>query len=483
MPQNQQNPYGFDYDPDWRNRDATEETERGFVDPQVVPPTTRPAEDFTGTYGFEYQPNWREEELTAPDEYGWGFVNAWRRGMERLSAMPDVAQGDYEELAQHFGNLEQYRMSDEDMAKFEELRNTEGFWAKLGGVLANPRLVGQVVAESLPMMAAPIVGATGGGLAGGAVGGPIGAGAGMMAGGGLGSYMTEYYASIGDFFGQQGIDMSNPAELKAAFDNEQLMQQAREHARARGIPIAIFDALSMGLAGRIAKPVSGVVGKVTGGRRIGAGTVGEIGMQAGLGAAGEAGAQLASEGEITDELDVILEGVAEIVPGFAEAGVSRLTRKKAGIPDPNDSPLAALDQAEPSDSSAIPETDIDMRTGKVITRTGDEEYDALDKALEQASVDLEMTLETDRLAKQVAREGAERAAEIQGSRNMQMIEMEQERDAQLQKQGRLEEARKAAQEDQMWQEQVTAGIEDVEPGKPPKKIRCGKSRSRPGSRT
>ena len=53
--------------------------------------------------------------------------------------MPDVAQGDYEELAQHFGNLEQYRMSDEDMAKFEELRNTEGFWAKVGGVLQNPR--------------------------------------------------------------------------------------------------------------------------------------------------------------------------------------------------------------------------------------------------------------------------------------------------------------------------------------------------------
>ena len=460
MPQNQQNPYGFDYDPDWRNRETTDETDRGFVDPNTVPPTTRPAEDFAGTYGFEYQPNWREEELVAPDEYGWGIVNAFKRGFERLRAMPDVAQGDYEELAQHFGNIEQYRMSDEDMAKFEELRNTEGFWAKLGGVLQEPRLIGQVVAESLPMMAAPIVGALGGGLAGGSMAGPAGAVGGGMVGGGLGSFMTEYYASVADGMQEAGVDMTNPAQLKAAFNDPQVMQLIEKHAKKRSIPIAVFDALSMGLAGRIARPARTLTGKI-------AGQVGEIGMQAGLGAAGEAGAQLYSEGEITDELDVILEGVAEIAPGFVEAGVSSLTRKRAGIPDPNDSPLAALDQPDEGDgpgggrTTPIPETDIDMRTGRVVTRTGDAEYDALDRALEQASVELELDIEMASQAKELATAAAERAAQIQGSRNMRMIEMEQERDAQLQKQGRLEEARKAAQEDQMWQEQATAGIEDV----------------------
>ena len=384
-------------------------------------------------------------------DYDTGIGYAFMRGIERLSSLPDVAQGDYEELAEHNRAMEQWSMSAEDAAKLEEIRNTDGFWNKAGELFMNPRLVLQTVAESLPMMAAPIVGAVGGGLAGGAAAGPAapaGAIAGSMVGGGLGSYFTEYYASVGEYFGEQGIDMGNAAELKAAFQDQTIMQGAREHATKRGIPIAIFDALSMGLAGRIAKPISNVVGKVTGGRRVGAGMASELTMQAGFGMAGEAGAQLASTGEIHDELDVLMEGFAELAPGVVEAGVSsyvdrKAEAKKAGIEDPNTSPLAALDHPAPEDEesgwSPIAATDIDPQTGKPVTRTGDPEQDALDVQLEDGLAGLQMELEAAAMEEDVAVAGAAQEAAAQGSRNTQMIEMEARRDQQLERQRAREE--------------------------------------------
>jgi hypothetical protein len=414
-------------------------------------------------------PDWRQRGVAEERDYDTGIGYAFMRGFERLRALPDVAQGDYEELAGHYGAMDKWRMSDEDMARLEEIRETEGFWAKTGQLLMEPRLVLQTVAESLPMMAAPIAGALGGGLAGGAAtgGSPIGAAGGAMVGGGLGSYFTEYYNSVGEYFSEQGVDLTNPTQLKAAFADDVIMDGARDHAMKRGIPIAVFDALSMGLAGRIAKPISATVGKVTGGRRIGAGVTAELGMQAGFGMAGEAGAQLASEGEITDELDVIMEGLAELAPGVVEAGVSNYVDRKAearraGIEDPSTSPLAALDQPEPETERPIAATDIDPQTGEVVTRTGDVEQDALDVALEDGLAGLQMEIEGAAIAKEVAAEGAARAVERQGSRNMQMIEMEQQRDEQLGKQGRLEEARKQEEIEQAYRDRELADIEGPE---------------------
>jgi hypothetical protein len=435
-------------------------------------------------------PDWRQRGVAEERDYDTGIGYAFMRGFERLRALPDVAQGDYEELAGHYGAMDKWRMSDEDMARLEEIRETEGFWAKTGQLLMEPRLVLQTVAESLPMMAAPIAGALGGGLAGGAAtgGSPIGAAGGAMVGGGLGSYFTEYYNSVGEYFSEQGVDLTNPTQLKAAFADDVIMDGARDHAMKRGIPIAVFDALSMGLAGRIAKPISATVGKVTGGRRIGAGVTAELGMQAGFGMAGEAGAQLASEGEITDELDVIMEGLAELAPGVVEAGVSNYVDRKAearraGIEDPSTSPLAALDQPEPETERPIAATDIDPQTGEVVTRTGDVEQDALDVALEDGLAGLQMEIEGAAIAKEVAAEGAARAVERQGSRNMQMIEMEQQRDEQLGKQGRLEEARKQEEIEQAYRDRELADIEGPEAATGEERSRPRKARSCPKAST
>lgn len=88
------------------------------------------------------------------------------------------------------------------------------------------------------------------------------------------------------------------------------MDAAREKALARGVPIAAFDAITAGFAGKLllgAKPTAGSAATRT---------AGELGLQAGGGAAGEATAQYN-----TDEFkpgDILLEAIAELPTGVVE---------------------------------------------------------------------------------------------------------------------------------------------------------------------
>lgn len=297
--------------------------------PSTAPPAVQSQSRLPSLGGSDIPFNLPEP---APDpqieqNYGWGITTAFQRGFERLRSLPDVAQGDYEELAQHFESMQQYDLSPHDQQRMQELQNTEGWWEATAYYFKNPALIAQVVAESLPMSVAPLVGGVVGGVGGTAAGGPPGGVVGTMGGAAAGSYATEYLNSVSEFMGEEGIDMTDPEALKRAFADPQLMEGARQYGKDRGVPIAVFDALSFGLAGRIYKPTSALVKGATG---RGLGMTAEIGMQAGAGMAGEAGAQISAEGEITDIPGVIAEGFGEIVPGFVEQGANAWMRTRQG---------------------------------------------------------------------------------------------------------------------------------------------------------
>lgn len=147
----------------------------------------------------------------------------------------------------------------------------------------------------------------------GALGGPVGFGAAQ----GLASGATEYASSVLQSLGDAGVDLSDPKSVQAGLSDPERMAAAREFALKRGVPVGLFDGLSAGLAGKITR-LAGGPQTVRG--AIGRG-IGEMGLQAGAGAAGEAGAQLASEGRISKPGDVALEGVAEIPGGMVETGM------------------------------------------------------------------------------------------------------------------------------------------------------------------
>jgi hypothetical protein len=165
-----------------------------------------------------------------------------------------------------------------------------------------------LVLRSLPAAAPTIAGA----VAGTALGGPVGA----AAGAGMGSFETERNLSVAqglmDAAQAAGVDPSDPAALKAWIESDPTQfDKILQDAQSRGGIIAAFDAATGGLGGVVAKLAAplkaGKRAAVTGA----AGTV----LDPVGGAAGEAGAQLATEGEISSLGDVAAEAIGGLGSG------------------------------------------------------------------------------------------------------------------------------------------------------------------------
>jgi hypothetical protein len=298
-----------------------------------------------GTGGTDISP-WQEDtefedigwspSTPKGDDYGYGISNALMRGLVRAGQLIDLAQEDWEEYAKGEEALKQYGLSEEDQARMAELGESEGLWDVLGYFVKNPSLAAQITVESLPMSAATLVG----GAVGTAIGGPV---LGGLAAG-TGSGLTEYLASLSEAFAEANIDPTNPEQLKAAYANEEIMGRAREIGAKRGLGIGIWDAISMGLAGRIYKPVSKLTGAAEEGaslaRRAGGKTLGGLSETLAQGVAGGAGEFTGQmfAGQEYDPVAVGSEIVGEVLPGGVEIAIGALNQrgKQEAAPEPTE---------------------------------------------------------------------------------------------------------------------------------------------------
>ena len=132
------------------------------------------------------------------------------------------------------------------------------------------------------------------------------------------SYAIEYANSMMSALQEAGVDTSNQEALENAFANPEVMSEARTYANKRGVPIALFDAVSGGTGGKIASSVVKNARKSLGEEFVGAlpsvvkrkAALAEVGAQAALGSAGELSGQLVA-GDDIDVRDILLEGFAE----------------------------------------------------------------------------------------------------------------------------------------------------------------------------
>jgi hypothetical protein len=221
-------------------------------------------------------------------------------------------------------------MSDLDDVDFEEIA---GFNKQLQdnaieeeeGVVGFIKYLPTVVMQSAGSMiiAAPS------GLAAGAVGAGVGSvvpGLGTAAGAAAGfasgtSLALEYSSSLMGSLRDAGVDITDAGQLKAAFNSPEKMSEAKSYALKRGIPVAIFDAISGGIAGKFFKTAAGATTK----QLIKAGAK-ETGVQAVLGGAGEATAQLIADGKL-DGRQIAYEMVAEPVTSLPPAAINYLGDK------------------------------------------------------------------------------------------------------------------------------------------------------------
>ena len=233
-------------------------------------------------HGMQYNPE-AEQAFT---------LSQYQRSIERLPMPPEIAQG------------------------LQEISEAEGFVDAFKSIVSNPFSVIEVTLESIGM-AVPTMAA---GVAA-AVVGPAGPSTllpflsyqalrqGTVVG--IGSFLTEYSATMDEVLSSSGKDMKDPNNVYQALTNPIMMEAAREKAVKRGVPIAFFDALTAGLAGKL---ISGAKPTAT---SVSSRVAGELGLQAAGGAAGEATAQ-ALTGEYKPG-EILLEAIAELPTALVEA--------------------------------------------------------------------------------------------------------------------------------------------------------------------
>ena len=158
-------------------------------------------------------------------------------------------------------------------------------------------------------------------------GGVLTTGGGALAGGMWGlrtgfaatSYALEYTNAIMDAAKSNGYDITNPKDMEAALTDENVWSEGGDRGRKRGIPIAIVDMLSSGLAGRVFK-----VGKTASrGRRFAT----QVGERMVFDPLAEATGEFAAQVNVGDEIE-FKEIFAEALGGIG-----------------NNAPFAALNMA------------------------------------------------------------------------------------------------------------------------------------------
>jgi len=160
------------------------------------------------------------------------------------------------------------------------------------------------------------------------VGGGIAAGPpGLAVASGATSFATEFGSAIGELLEKRKVDTSNVAAVQKLLEDPKFISEAREYGVKRGIPVAAFDALSAGFAGRFIRALKTAGTGVTRKAAITAGAK-EAGVQVGSGMAGEAGGQ-ALTGE-NKPLDIIVEGLADLPGGLAEVATGARNRGAKG---------------------------------------------------------------------------------------------------------------------------------------------------------
>ena len=242
----------------------------------------------------------------------------------------------------------------------KEISEADGWAESFKAIMKHPQAMVSVVGESLvtsaPSIASFIAGTlvTGNPITGAILSSPA-------------SFAVEYSLTLKGEIDKLGIDLDNEEEVKALMQNQEFWANARKKGVARGIPIAVFDALSMGLAGKIVAPVL-----KSGWKKVTAASLAEVGVQATAGGFGEAGAQT---GEMIigqrpwfdyKEGEIAMESAAEILPGGGEIAVNlnqaNNAKKEAKIKEEYDLEIQSLARR-----LSDPETLAEVDPSKVLT--------------------------------------------------------------------------------------------------------------------
>lgn len=193
----------------------------------------------------------------------------------------------------------------------------------------------------------PGLGTVGGGLTG------------ILGGYAVANYNIGVASDVLGSYQDAGVDVTNPDALEAAFNDPEITKQAKEFAIKRNVPIAAFDLLSSGIAGKVAKVLpkggGGVIGKV-----------GEVAAQSGTSMLGETAGQVTS-GQELEFKDILSEGIGELGSGAPEIITGTIIESKKSGGDPTKE-IIKLSQSLPKENrveTANELIDVSVGTGEI----------------------------------------------------------------------------------------------------------------------
>jgi hypothetical protein len=233
-------------------------------------------------------------------------------------------------------------------------------------------VIAGVTAQSLPQtLPALIVGA---------MAGPAAGAAGM----GLSSGAVEFGSSLTDFAREQGVNTGDAKALEAFYSDPQKLQEGLAYAGKRAGIIGTLDAASGGIAGKtiapaIKRPLA----------RQAVNVPAQMGVQAAAGAAGEAGAQLATKGEVAAPGQVLLEAAGEL--GGAPAEVVAFSREARAALRP---------QPKPEDILKAPDVDTAIQTAQEVLALPPPSANSGDTILTTSSGEAGTTAQIDAMRRQ-----------------------------------------------------------------------------------
>lgn len=282
--------------------------------------------------------------------------NAFDSARQALMATDGLDENDAAQLARIEYNKAARRVA----PGYAAYQQAEG-WDAVKAFAKNPfevsaNIITEGLAGSWPALAGGLAtGATTAAVAGAAgsvvpgAGNVIGAGggftAGMVGGAAAGSFATEYGSKILEELQTAGMNPKNPESIAKFFSNETLMAEAKDAAFKRGVPVAAFDALSAGIAGRVGSVFRAAAKTPV---RLAA-TEGVI--QGGLGAGGEVAGSVAA-GDPVNPKAVFGEVLGEVGPAAIEIAAGRAASANqpapVGTPSSPTAPPSSAPIAQPA---------------------------------------------------------------------------------------------------------------------------------------
>ena len=273
---------------------------------------------------------------------------------------------DFDELA-YYSEVLDKNAGENWMGSFGETA-VGGFLADLMRTL--PESMISLVDSSLSPEAAATAGV---GAAAGSVVPVIGTAAGAAGGAAFaGSGMLTFGSTLLQKLREEGVDVSDPAELEKAWNNKEMLIPLAKEAAAKAGIVGMFDAVSAGLGGTISKSA------IKSGAKVISAEAREYAVEGALGGAGEAFGSLAAGDEINMR-DVALEMVADPAAGITGRGIKAVLGKNA---DPDEQKI--LNKIDENKERTLKELKISKIENAEVISKNKSEIEELEAALKNA---------------------------------------------------------------------------------------------------